>query len=657
MVYPSKKEILQQHPLFESLSWWQFSSLASEARIVEIPKGDVILREGEEGDALYIVISGRCEAYTEKDGQRRVLERYHNGDSFGETSLLSGEAIWASVKAINDTLLVKIDEQYVDELTKNNATISRQLGERIASRVKQKKDEYKHAASGQIISIGSGLERMGKTLFGTNMAAALHQETHVNVCLVDFTQHPEGSQNEVPTESANLSGWIDSVSQDHPSGITVIQASMPPDNSQDIVGPFFGTFMTKFAYVFLVLPEGLSPTIMEMYEQSDRIFLLTNLGERSLYQTRLLLNQIKSEFQFTEENLRIILNRISLRDMYQSDEAEDRLNYPVSYRLPEISEPRIPSPLTDKAFIETFPDHRFSVHIKRIARRIGGVSVGLALGAGAARGLAHIGVIRVLEEANVPVDLVAGTSIGAIMAAGWGTGAGPETLEEFAREFTRRGGLLKMSDLSFPPTRSIFRDKRINQFLDDTLGDATFSDTNFPVRIVSTDLNRLETEVKREGLLADAVRESISMPIVFPPIRRKGKYLVDGGVLNPVPVDVLANEGVSRIIAVNPIPPLEVLRENRHSRGSNGENGVWNWIKQSILPVGKGNILDSFMRSLESMQARLGSFSSTDADVVINPTASAREWYEFDAIDTFVEQGEMSTRKHLDEIKSLIKEK
>jgi NTE family protein len=657
MVYTTKQEALKQHPLFESLSWWQFRSLAKEAEVREVKKGEVILREGDKGDAFYIVLNGRCEAYRMEDGHRRRLEQYHNGDSFGETSLLSKEESWATIQALNDTLLIDIDRDTINELTKNNAGLSYKLSEKIAKRVNQKKEDYRRAATSRIVSIGSSHEEIGKTLLGINVAVALHQEIEEDVFVVDFTRHPEEDLNKIPTGNVDLEKWVEDVAREHPSGISVIPATLPEEEKKDVLGPFFSSFVSRYDYVFCLLPEGLSPTVKEVYEQSDQIFLLTDLDAQNLYQTRLLISELQDEFQTKEENLRVVLSRLSPSEMSRPSGAEDQLNYRVSYRLPEISSPKVYSPLTGNAFINRFSDHPYSVNARRIARRIGGVSVGLALGAGAARGLSHIGVIRVLEEEGIEVDFVAGTSIGALVAAGWAAGANADEMEELAYEFKRRGGLWKMTDLSFPPTQSILRDTRIMNFLNYMLDDTTFSDTDFPVRIVSANLDRLSEEVHSRGLLAEAVRESISIPIVYPPIRRNDEEIVDGGVLNPIPVNVLANEGISRIIAVNPIPPLEVLRESRHIQPVRSRGGLWNWIKRQVLPFGKGNIMDTFMRSLQAMQARLASSAAASADLVVNPIVSTEEWSEFEQVDTFIKQGEMTARNHLDEIKSIVDEK
>ncbi|MFB6344394.1 MAG: patatin-like phospholipase family protein, partial [bacterium] len=268
--------------------------------------------------------------------------------------------------------------------------------------------------------------------------------------------------------------------------------------------------------------------------------------------------------------------------------------------------------------------------------------------------------LKVLKEENIHVDMVAGASIGALVAGGWAIGASPEQMKEFAYEFKRMGGLWKISDLSIPPTQSILRDTRVMKFLDYMFGDATFSDTELPLKVISTNLDTLEEDIISEGLLRDAVRESISIPMLFPPIKRSDSYHVDGGVLNPVPVEPLVDQGVSRIIAVNPIPPLEVLRESRHGMPLNRSEGffgsIWNWIRQQVLPFGTGNIIDVFMRSLQAMQARLATSSGTEADVVLNPVVSTQEWFEFEEVEAFIEQGELTARQNLDEIKTLLRE-
>jgi CRP-like cAMP-binding protein len=135
MVYPTKKELIQQHPLFESLSWWQTGSVAKRASIVEVKKGEVIVEEGQPASAFYLLISGRCEAYR-RSAPNRILEQYHNGDSFGEMALLDGGPRSASVVALDDSRMVKITRSSFLDLLKGHPEMSLRIVEAMSRRLR-----------------------------------------------------------------------------------------------------------------------------------------------------------------------------------------------------------------------------------------------------------------------------------------------------------------------------------------------------------------------------------------------------------------------------------------------------------------------------------------------------------------------------------------
>jgi NTE family protein len=174
--------------------------------------------------------------------------------------------------------------------------------------------------------------------------------------------------------------------------------------------------------------------------------------------------------------------------------------------------------------------------------------VGLALGGGGARGWAHIGVLRALEEHGIPIDYLAGTSIGALVGSIYAIGALPK-LEQFADEIDV-DNLVSLLDVSFPGLGLIDGD-RIRTFLTDYLSDAQFEETSIPMRCVATNFLLKEEVVFTSGSLVDAVRASISIPGVFVPFQHKEAYFVDGGVVNPVPVNVVKAMGADVAIAVN----------------------------------------------------------------------------------------------------------
>lgn len=174
--------------------------------------------------------------------------------------------------------------------------------------------------------------------------------------------------------------------------------------------------------------------------------------------------------------------------------------------------------------------------------------VGLALGGGGARGWAHIGVIRALEEHNVPIDYIAGTSIGALVGAIYVHGE-LHRLEDFATDITT-DTLISMMDISFPGL-GLVDGKHVRNFLHDYLVDAQIEATKIPFRCVATNFLLKQEVIFDSGSMVDAVRASISLPGVFAPVQREGSYLVDGGVMNPVPVNVVQAMGADMVIAVN----------------------------------------------------------------------------------------------------------
>ena len=180
--------------------------------------------------------------------------------------------------------------------------------------------------------------------------------------------------------------------------------------------------------------------------------------------------------------------------------------------------------------------------------------IGLALGGGGARGLAHIGVLKVFERHGIPIDLIAGTSMGGLVGALYASGVKPEDME---KEMVRRGRVtewVKLVDFTIS-TRGIVKGARIYDHLAMLLGkDLTFDDLRLPLSVVSTDLRSGREVVLQQGKIVDAVRATISIPLVFLPVERDGMKLVDGGVVNNVPVSVARQMGAQKVIAVDVLP-------------------------------------------------------------------------------------------------------
>lgn len=263
-------------------------------------------------------------------------------------------------------------------------------------------------------------------------------------------------------------------------------------------------------------------------------------------------------------------------------------------------------------------------------------SVGLALGGGGARGLAHIGVLEVLQEAEIPIDMIAGTSAGAAIGAIYAQGKDASLIKNLATGFNWRK-LFSLVDFVFP-RNGLIQGKRIADLLQLVMGGKIkFTDLKIQLACVATDLSRCEEVVIDEGSVIDAVRASISIPGIFTVFKHKGRYLIDGSLVNPVPVNVLKNKGIDFVIAVNVIPDL---RERHNQAG-----------KQDIVAFKKPNIFSVIMQSTHIAQCVLLRSCLQGAEVVIQPQVAHIGVADFRQASECITQGRLAAKDPVLEIK------
>lgn len=308
------------------------------------------------------------------------------------------------------------------------------------------------------------------------------------------------------------------------------------------------------------------------------------------------------------------------------------------------------------------PPKLFSADVRRLAREVGGRLVGLALSCGAAKGFAHIGVIQVLEENGIEVDVVAGSSMGAYVGSLWTHGNDGSELERLARELESRWALWTLIDPVFPPRQGFLRGFAVKKRLMRTLGHARFADLARPLRVVASNLATLERVVFSGGEVAAAVHASSAVPGICVPVTLDGETYIDGGIVDPLPVDVLREMGVSRVIAVDVIPTpdrirygLQAARELAQSKKTPARK-----LFRKILPVNqqlnyfaRGNIFEILMRSISGAQIRVAEASCRLADVVLRPEIGEDSWLDYRHPGKFIKLGREEAERHLEAIKAL----
>jgi len=256
--------------------------------------------------------------------------------------------------------------------------------------------------------------------------------------------------------------------------------------------------------------------------------------------------------------------------------------------------------------------------------------IGLALGSGGARGLAHIGVIKILEKNGIPIDFIAGSSIGAMIGGFYAAGMTIEEIEEIASSTDWRKVFSTLFEPSFK--KGLIGGEKVKTFIENYINGKSFEECKMPFAAVATDLKTGEVAVLKKGEMALAMRASISIPLIFRPVEIGGRTLADGGLSAPVPVEIVRNMGADIVIAVN---------LDKHYYDEQWSPGFYD--------IANG--------SLGILRHHLAMLNAANADIVIEINAGNISWYRFTNGREKVLIGEEATQKILPRLKELINQK
>lgn len=254
--------------------------------------------------------------------------------------------------------------------------------------------------------------------------------------------------------------------------------------------------------------------------------------------------------------------------------------------------------------------------------------VGLALGGGAAKGFAHLGVLKVLVKEKIPIDLIAGCSMGSIFGALYAAGADLGLLEKMLDQMPQK----QLFDLAVPKL-GLIRGHRLEAMLKLLTKDKDFSQLSIPLYVVAVDIEKGEKVVINEGNVAEAVRGSIAIPGVITPKRWRGRLLVDGAVLERVPVRVAKEFGADLVIAVDVKFGGEKEKE-----------------------VKIATIFDVILNAIELMEREVAQHYLPEADILIQPNLAHVASSEFNRYKECISIGEEAARQAVPMIRSLLTE-
>ncbi|MDP3143696.1 MAG: patatin-like phospholipase family protein [Candidatus Omnitrophota bacterium] len=658
-----KFNIVKQLPLFSELNFFEKSLIAKKCELVAFKTSDIVYRETDSPDAFYCLVSGRVRLFVKnKDDHEQTLEYLSRGKYFGIISLLTGEPHSVTVEVINDSVILKIKKEDFDYILKRIPRLAIDLSQSLSRRLKRKDLHQKTIFESTVISVFSPAKGIGKTQYSLNLAISLHRETNKRAIFLQIGKKFEDVFRALKITGATLNikeiGFdlprLNDLIVRHKTGIDFLGVDYSNGSNSEIsaIISILSHLTNDYHYIIIDLPAEMDQTVFKTLTQSDLVHLLTDAQEHNLDIIAKLLVDLRTNLKQAEHKIHIIVNELKSDEVVPVGKRAEILKHEIWANLPFIKEQLTPEEMLS---VVDDPANEYARAVRRISRQIGQVMVGLALGCGAASGLAHVGILKVLERENIPIDIVSGSSIGAMIAAFWAAGLSAQEIEDAVVKHRVKLSGYNMGDFVFPKL-GLMQPKRIAWFLKEVLKDKTFYDIRFPLKVMSTDVKTREEVAIENGSLVKAVLASSAIPGIFEPVRYGDRYLMDGGVLNPVPVAILMKMGIKKIIAVNVLPHFDPEHLEKKNISQANRTKKFQWFLDKIRPWFSPNIVDVIMSSLQAMEYVLAEASCRQADIFIRPDLEPTEWFNFYDARQFIKKGEEAAEKHIAEIKKLITE-
>ncbi len=574
--------------------------LRRHLRWVALSGGATLMRQGDPGDALYLLVSGRLRTYiTDDDGTTRLVREIGRGEVVGEMSLYTDAPRSATLVAIRDSVLARLDKADFARLLDASGQVSMALTRQIIQRMqteRQRRDVDRPATVG-LIAVTAGVD------VAAHAAAIATELGRVGrVAVVDAAR--------IARDAAAADGRDDEAAED---------ADADTDEDAQRVAVQLDAIEAEHDFVLLIADAEATPWTRRCSRHCDELYLFADADAPPV--------------------LHAIEEDCLLRRPPRTDAAEILvLLHPADRRSPRGTDAWLARrPVAGHLHLRRGEPR----DVARLARHVSRTGVGLVFAGGGARGLAHLGVWRALVERGIDVDAVGGTSIGAVMAAYVATDRDPAGVVAGARRvFTAN----PTGDYTWLPLVSLIRGRRLAAAVaaavrESTGFDARIEDLWKPYFCVATNYSRAGEHVFDRGPLQTAVLASTAIPGALPPLVVDGELLCDGGTFNNFPVDVMRRvRGVGRVVGVDLDParirriphadvpgPWALLRDRLRPRAARR-------YKLPSLAAYLMNVTVLFSTSRQRASRRL-------TDLYFNPPLARVGMLEWKRFDEIVDQG------------------
>jgi len=648
---PEASLSLEDTVIFQGLSPAEMAALGRGIQQRSFQPGENLVDMGLPPAGLFIIKSGLVTAVvSDASGGEKELATLGKGECIGEIALVSGEPCSATVRAVTPTEAWVIEPAEFVEMIERYPGLWRNLGRILSQRlVRTSRHLAKQQYAGNTVTVLLTDYRDDEAAaLGLAIAASLARQSGKQVLLVDGR-----TGGDSPLSGLYQAEFAPSLSailrdrallkrhdgHDKPDGglsgaqLCTVRQPGEPDVTEEELLTVLEWFRPLYDFVlFLARPQvdDWSPLLLERARS-----LLAIVSDPEVDAVPAWLDALM-RLPGSQDRLGVamVVNNLSASPYLET--IEERSGRAVT-RLAFSSD--IVREVARNGAFQQPEDRVFRQSVDRIARRIAGLEIGLALGAGAAKGFAHIGVIKVLEENEVPVDYVAGCSIGAIVGVLYAMGTPLRGIEGHLQGVDHK---IRRWTL---PLRSLWSDAGLKDVLIGAAPRERFRDLRVPTAVVATDISSGREIVLRKGRVARAVQASVSVPGMFPPTLVFGRHLVDGGLVNPVPSQTVRDLGADIVIAVDLMSPSARTHANSGSPAGAGDSPL------AKIP----NLVEMLWRSMEIMQEEVTLRSAATADITIEPKIGRIRWSDFSHRGReFIAAGEEAAREKLPELRRLL---
>jgi NTE family protein len=625
-------DLLSQVPLLRHLERAELTRLLGRFDEAVYAKGDVVWREGDPADRFLVVVRGQLDVWS-AEGES-ILSRVGPGGHLGEIGLLLDGSRTATVTASRATRVLALGRTPFRELIENHGKVGAEIARGLGRQLHAQSRGWVSGRTTLAVGVASAPGVKGKTLVASTLAALLARELSDDVVLLSVgasDARPPALVDVLERPLDALAAELERV-EEH---VLRLELRLGSEPEAVALAELVERLSTRFPYLVADVASVPGGGPAAASEACDVLVHITGSGD------------VATDPVPPHTPTHRVLNLFNGADSGPAISRCDPFVLPIDLAL--IGR----DALAQARHLVADPRSTAAPALHRLARKLLGCSVGVALGGGAAFGIAHVGVLDTLERNGVPVDMLAGTSMGSIVALGYAAGISPAEMIAIARRIGNRRTTLSVLDPTV--TRpGLLAGNRLKAIFSPFFGSVqTFEQLRLPCQTVAADIETGDRVCLDDGRLEDAFRASASVPMLWSPVRRGGRTLVDGSMVDPVPSDVAYELGADVCIAVNVIPTLEPGMETVLSRASRwaGSLNPFSYLRGSPeMP----NIFDVGMNALQIVAFQLGSLKARDADVLLNIDLAGFTWIEFYRAEEIIERGAAATEAMLPAIRDAL---